>query len=203
MKKKLLILFIILLMTACSFKKEIYIGGSEEYQKEETPEEEIIVNSGRSSSIANPLTAGEIGLASKYNPKIKDYQITDVTVKVLDANQSKIEFDKYNEEVEKLALKTGFKVVVLEYETKLVNFETETFGIDGEVYSEVQAIDGNPLVYEGVKQVIDIYYISKSEGKFKNETAVTKIMFQVPAASQGFLLKLGAVNKVQAFFRVN
>lgn len=202
MKKTLLLIITLLSLTACSFKKEIFIGEKETIFIEESEIEEEQYNQGKNSSVTKPLDELEVGLASKYNPKIKDYQIVDVRISDISLENNQDYLEKYNTLNDPIELKENFKIIVLKYETTLINYDTETFGSDGELYVEIQALDGNPIMYNDIKQYIDIYYLEKSEAKFKNETAFVKLIFQIPEESKEFLLKLGAADKVQAYFKV-
>lgn len=199
--KKILLMTILILTTACSFQKEIYIGGIEEIV-EIKQEVELRENIGLKSSVENPLRLGQTGLASKKSTILDDYQTVDITLNLVLLEGNEAAFASLAEKDETLTRKTGFRLIVLEYETDLINFETETFGTDGLVFAEIQGTDDNPLLYNGVKQLIEYNVLEKEVSKFKNETAKVRLIFQVPIDTESFLIKLGAANKERAFFRV-
>ena len=192
MKKLGILIITIFALTACQKTIDLSV--------EAPREEEIIVekeekSEGRISSKDNLLSLGQIGRASKYNTINKEFQEVDVKLIKVERN--------YQESIENLVKKANHQTVVIDYEVKLVNFETETFGNDSLLSAEVLNLSAEPLIYQDIKQVIDIKVLDKDEKVLKNNSGRTRIVFQVPSETESFLLILGEIGKTRAYFKID
>lgn len=192
MKKLGILIITIFALTACQKTIDLSV--------EAPREEEIIVekeekSEGRISSKDNLLSLGQIGRASKYNTINKEFQEVDVKLIKVERN--------YQESIEKLVKKANHQTVVIDYEVKLVNFETETFGNDSLLSAEVLNLSAEPLIYQDIKQVIDIKVLDKDEKVLKNNSGRTRIVFQVPSETESFLLILGEIGPTRAYFKID
>lgn len=193
MKKLGIIIVTLFALSACQKTIDLSVEAPKEdeaviVEKEEKAE-------GRVSSKDNLLSLGQIGRASKYNTIDKDFQEVDVKLIKVERN--------YQESIENFVKKANHQTVMIEYEVKLVNFETETFGNDSLLSAEVLNLSTEALIYQDIKQVIDIKVIEKDEKVLKNNEGRTKIVFQVPSETESFLLLLGETGKTRAYFKID
>lgn len=192
MKKIIISILVLFTLTACT--KEVDLSVSRKERTEEETVEEIKIFEGKESSLNNLLTIEDIALVSKYNTISKDFQEVDLQLLEI--------FRNYSLEDEEYERKNNHELIRLEYEVNLLNFKTESFGTDSLLQVEVLAINGEPLIYDGVKQTIDIEVIEKDEQVLKNEKGRTKILFEVPQGTEKFLIIFGETGKTRAYFEV-
>lgn len=153
MKKIVLLFLIIPFLVGCTI--ELSDEEKDNSTNSSEVEEETIKNEGTKSSIDSPLGMNKYGLASKYNAKTLDYGTVDVKInKKLDKDY----IDEYNKEHEedKFTTPKGFKTYVIEYEVKLINFETENFGVEPSLDVEIVDEKGKEFIVSKIKQVIEV-----------------------------------------------
>ena len=208
MKKSLftIMLILILSMTGCtinidSTKDDIDDLNFENSQEENTEEE--VKRSGLSSSKDHPLNVGEMGIASKYNVIKEEYLDVDVKLlEVLDNPDAIIEQYNKNNPDNVLNKTAGFKFVVIDYEVTLIDFETESFGIDVGLDVEIKDASDKEFVVSDVKQVIDVKNISEDAGVIKNGTGRVRIAFEIPNETTNYLVKLGTNSHTIAYYKI-
>ena len=141
------------------------------------------------------------GLASKYNAKTLDYGTVDVKInKKLDKDY----IDEYNKEHEedKFTTPKGFKTYVIEYEVKLINFETENFGVEPSLDVEIVDEKGKEFIVSKIKQVIEVKLLKQDLGVVNNSSGKVVIAFNIPDNYNSFIIKLGTKGQKQAYFKI-
>ena len=203
----LLILILCIFITGCTIDiSKDNDGGNKEVIEEpdETTEENTKMESvGVSSSKDNPLSIGKVGIASKHNAVLDVYQDVDVKiVKVYDNPKEMVE--KYNEENPDSVIKlnSNYKLVVLDYEVTLVNFETESFGSDILLDVAIMNEKDNNFIVNGIKQIIEVYTLKADSGVISNSSGIVTIAFEIPKDASNYLVKLGTNNHSIAYYKI-
>lgn len=208
MFKLVLVFMCFFLITGCTIDlgsedKEINDPVVEEKEDDETDKKEEVVSQGSESTLSNPLSVGDYGLASKYNAVIGGYKDVDVVItKVYDNSNEIVNSYNLNNPDSAISKDDGYKYVVLDYEVVFFDFETESFGTSPELDIEVVNTDGNSFVVNGVKQVIQVNALSKSMGIVNGDKGNVQIVFAIPEEVNNFLIKFGTLEHTIAYYKV-
>lgn len=199
MKRLFLLLLIIPFLVGCTI--ELSDNNSDDNDDNTNIKEEKTKNIGSSSSISSPLKIDKYGLASKYNAKTSKYVTVDVKI---NKKLEKSYIEKYNKEHkdDKFITPSGYKSYVIEYEVKLTNFETESFGVEPALDVEIVDEKGNDFVVSKVKQVIEVKVLDQDLGIVNNASGKVVIAFNLPSNYNNFIIKIGTKGKKQAYFKI-
>ena len=208
MIRLLLVFMCFFLITGCTINlgeedKDVSEPVVEENEEEENVEKEEVVSKGTESSLSSPLSVGEYGLASKYNPSINGYKDVDVVVtKIYDNSEDIVNDYNLHNPDNVISKESGYKYVVLDYEVVFFDFETESFGTSVELDVEVVNTDGNSFVVNDVKQVISIIVLSKSSGVVNGDKGTVQIAFAIPENVNSYVIKFGTLEHTIAYYKV-
>lgn len=207
--KFLLIFLSVICLTGCTvdISKDKDVENNVLNVEEETDEfvevDLKIKSLGVTSSISNPLSIGEYGIASKYNASLEEYKDVDVTIKKIYDNSDEV-ISNYNLENPEnvISKENGYKYVVLDYEVIFYDFETESFGTDVILDVEVSDISNNSFVINGVKQVVHINVLSSDKGVVDGDKGIVQIAFAIPNSVNSYLVKFGTYDHTIAYYKV-
>lgn len=189
-------------ITKTDFKKNDKEDKKEEIievEKEEEEKESIGIN----SSVSEPLSVGDYGIASKYNAILEDYKEVDVAVKTIYENPNDV-VDEYNlKNPDKIIEKTeGYKFLVFDYEVIFYDFETESFGTDVRLDVDVVNVDGTNFIVNDVKQVSKVDILSEDTGVVNGSVGTVKVVVTVPDTIENYLIMLGTLDHTIAYYKV-
>ncbi len=206
MKKIFLAMLLVFFVTGCTIKlsDEQEQAGSDlnDVAADETQVEQK-ESVGILSSKTNPLKIGSVGIASKYNAVLEDYRDVDVKlVKIYDDVDTIINDYNAKHQDAKVVAEKGYKLVVLDYEVTLINFETESFGSDVKLDLEVTDTNDNSFVVNGVKQIVKSTTLDEKTGVLNNESGTVTVAFEVPQEVSSYLIKLGTNGHSIAYYKV-
>lgn len=208
MFKLLLVFMCFFLVTGCTIDlstddKDVKDPVVEKDEDDEIKEKEEVVSKGVESTLSNPLSVGDYGLASKYNAVTDGYKDVDVVVtKIYDNSEEIVNSYNLNNPDNTISKTDGYKYVVLDYEVVFFDFETESFGTSTELDVEVVNTDGNSFVVNDIKQVIQINTLSKSMGVVNGDKGTVQIVFSIPESVNNYLIKFGTLEHTIAYYKV-
>lgn len=157
-------------------------------------------NKGSNSTLSYPLSLGQVTLASIYDEKYKKYTDVDVTaLRYLSSEEATILADENSNR----ELIEGFRWHGFEYRVQLNDLDyLQNDGISPLLNSKIYNLDGSDFVnVNGVNYRLVTTPIIDGDKIHNNESAVVKLIYQIPIDKSDFVICFGYYKETMGCFR--